>query len=281
MSSFFFKICPEKAALRPCFVHHRWQRLVVFGPKTPGAVVARFVITVHQHDFFVAEKRPWRTFECEREAREARPGKEQIGVGHAVSAVFYGTSRPFNTQTHKQFCPTMLQTERLFLIPANLPMLEAIADEDWATLSGLLGGVSFAEHWLHFPEAMIWMRDFLREHEAELGWWNFLVVHRRDVRLIGTCGYKGAPNFAGEVEIGYEIAETYQSQGLATEAARALVENAFAHEGVKTVVAHTLAETNASNHLLQKLGFHFIAEHVDIEDGTIWEWRLPQETKSA
>jgi RimJ/RimL family protein N-acetyltransferase len=168
----------------------------------------------------------------------------------------------------------MLQTERLFIVPANLPMLEAIAIEDWATLSGLLGGVDFADHWLHFPEAMIWMRDFLREHEADLGWWNFLIIHQKDVRLIGTCGYKGTPSFAGEVEIGYEIAEAYQGQGLATEAARALVDNAFQHDSVKVVMAYTLAEKNASNVLLQKIGFQYVDEHVDIEDGKIWEWRL-------
>ncbi|MFN0174931.1 MAG: GNAT family N-acetyltransferase [Saprospiraceae bacterium] len=168
----------------------------------------------------------------------------------------------------------MLQTERLFLVPANLPMLEAIADEDWPALSGLLGGVDFAEHWLHFPEAMIWMRDFLREHEADLGWWNFLIIHRLDVRLIGTCGYKGTPSIEGEVEIGYEIAEAYQNQGLATEAASTLVENAFRHEAVKLVTAHTLAEKNASNTLLQKIGFQFVSEQIDIEDGKIWEWRL-------
>lgn len=171
----------------------------------------------------------------------------------------------------------MLQTERLFLIPANLPMLEAIAEEDWASLSALLGGVDMAEHWLHFPEAMIWMRDFLREHEADLGWWNYLIVHRQDVRLIGTCGYKGTPSFEGEVEIGYEIAESYQFKGLATEAARALVENAFRFDAVKRIMACTLPEKNASNHLLQKIGFQFVAEQLDIEDGKIWEWSLERE----
>lgn len=172
----------------------------------------------------------------------------------------------------------MLQTERLFLVPANLPMLEAIASEDWPTLSALLGGVDFAEHWLHFPEAMIWMRDFLRDQSVDLRWWNYLIVHRQDVRVIGTCGYKGTPSFLGEVEIGYEIAEAYQGRGLATEAARALVEHGFGHEAVKSILAHTLAEKNASNHLLQKLGFQFIDEHIDIEDGKIWEWRLERST---
>jgi RimJ/RimL family protein N-acetyltransferase len=76
------------------------------------------------------------------------------------------------------------------------------------------------------------------------------------------------------VEIGYEIAEAYQGQGLATEAARALVDNAFQHDSVKVVMAYTLAEKNASNVLLQKIGFQYVDEHVDIEDGKIWEWRL-------
>lgn len=168
----------------------------------------------------------------------------------------------------------MIQTERLFLLTADLPKLEAIVSEDWATLSSLLGGVDMAAHWLHFPEAMIWMRDYLRENEADLGWWNYLIIHRQDVRLIGTCGYKGSPDFYGEVEIGYEIADTYQGKGLATEAAKALVDHAFNFEAVKFISANTLAEKNASNHLLEKIGFQFTGEEIDIEDGNIWCWRL-------
>ncbi len=168
----------------------------------------------------------------------------------------------------------MIQTERLFLVVADLPKLEAIVSEDWAGLSALLGGVDLADHWLHFPEAMVWMRDYLRENEMDLGWWNYLIVHRKDVRLIGTCGYKGSPGFNGDVEIGYEIADAYQGQGLATDAARALVKHAFDTPEVNFISANTLAEVNASNHLLQKLGFQFVGEEVDLEDGKIWEWRL-------
>lgn len=168
----------------------------------------------------------------------------------------------------------MLLTERLFLVPTTLPMLEAIVDEDWPTLSALLGGVDFAEHWTHFTEALIWMRDYAREHPTDMGWWNYLIIHRYDVRLIGTCGYKGAPGPDGAVEIGYEIADAYQGRGFAVESARALVERAFEHEGVRVITANTLAEENASCSVLRKLGFQFAGEHIDIEDGKIWEWRL-------
>ncbi len=167
----------------------------------------------------------------------------------------------------------MLQTERLFLVTATLPMLEAIGSEDWPALSSLLGGVDFAENWAHFPEALIWMRDFIREHPEDLGWWCYLIVHRHDVRLIGTCGFKGAPSLDGCVEIGYEIADAYQGRGFATESAIALMDFAFRHDGVKAVTANTLAEENPSVSILRKLGFQFVNEHIDIEDGLLWEWR--------
>lgn len=168
----------------------------------------------------------------------------------------------------------MLQTEKLFLVPATLPMLEAIVSEDWPVLSALLGGVDFADHWTHFPEALVWMRDYAREHEADMGWWNYLIIHRHDVRLVGTCGFKGAPSPDGVVEIGYEIADAYQGRGLATESARALVGHAFQHDSVRSIIANTLAEENASCAVLRKLGFRFAGEHIDIEDGKIWEWVL-------
>jgi len=171
----------------------------------------------------------------------------------------------------------MLQTERLFLIPTTLPMLEAIVEEDWPTLSALLGGVDLADQWTHFPEALYWMRDYAREHDTDMGWWNYLIVHRHDVRLIGTCGFKGAPGPDGTVEVGYEIAASYQRRGLGGESAQKLVEYAFTFESVRAVTANTLAEENASCAILRKLGFQFMGEQIDIEDGRVWEWRKERE----
>lgn len=193
--------------------------------------------------------------------------------------MFFLLRREMFSETKKipESCAAMIETERLYLVPADLPKLEALVAEDWPTLSALLGGVDFAEHWLHFPEAMVWMRDYLREYEMDIHWWNYFIIHRADVRLIGTCGYKGSPSLDGAVEIGYEIANSYQGKGLATETARALVDNAFRFHEVRCVLANTLAETNASNHLLQKLGFAFTGEEMDIEDGLIWGWKKERE----
>lgn len=170
-----------------------------------------------------------------------------------------------------------ITTQRLFLLPTSLDMLEAIVDENWAALSTHLGGVSLADEVFLFPEAMLWMRNYLREHPDTLDWWSYLIIHRADARLIGTGGYKGSPGPEGAVEIGYSIAPAYENQGLATEAADAMVRNAFSHEAIRAVLAHTLAEENASVAILRKLGFRFAGEIIDPTDGAIWRWELLRE----
>lgn len=168
----------------------------------------------------------------------------------------------------------MLETTVLFLMPATQAMLDAAAGNNMTSLSSLLGGVNIEPGWSQFPDALRWMRDYLRANPNENGWWSYFIVHGRDARLIGTCGYKGAPSAKGEVAIGYEIAPRYQNQGLATEASKALIDNAFLYPTVKAVVAQTLPQENASTAVLRKLGFTFVGENFDLNDGKIWEWRL-------
>lgn len=168
----------------------------------------------------------------------------------------------------------MLQSERLFLMPATQPMLDAFAGQNWNQLSSLLGGVSFADNWCHFPEALLWVKERMEFHPEESGWWTYFIIQGLDGRVAGTCGYKGLPTPDGTVEIGYEIAERYQNDGLATEAADALVRHAFRHPQVMRVIAHTLPELNASTAVLSKLGFTNEGEHTDIHDGQVWRWSL-------
>jgi [ribosomal protein S5]-alanine N-acetyltransferase len=102
-------------------------------------------------------------------------------------------------------------------------------------------------------------------------WWTHLFVHTADRALIGAGGYTGPPT-DGTVEIGYSIAPAYRGRGLATAAAAELIARAHA-AGVRTVVAHTLAEANPSTGVLTGLGFTRAAE-LDSEDGPIWRWEL-------
>lgn len=87
-------------------------------------------------------------------------------------------------------------------------------------------------------------------------------------------GFKGKPNQEGVVEIGYEIIPNYRNQGLATEVAQGLIDYAFSYPQVQLVIAHTLAEKNASTKVLEKVGMFYQETINDPEDGMIWRWSL-------
>jgi RimJ/RimL family protein N-acetyltransferase len=75
--------------------------------------------------------------------------------------------------------------------------------------------------------------------------------------LIGTGGFKGAPDASGEVELGYGIVPEYQRRGYATEAVRGWSEFAFRDRRVTTVVGQTLDGLTRSIGVMEKAGFHF------------------------
>jgi [ribosomal protein S5]-alanine N-acetyltransferase len=94
--------------------------------------------------------------------------------------------------------------------------------------------------------------------------------------VIGTCGFAAPPDPDGVAEIGYGIAPSYQGKGYASEAAAALVDFASRDARVKTVRAHTLAQTNASTRILEKCGFQKIRDAVDSENNaSVWVWERP------
>jgi RimJ/RimL family protein N-acetyltransferase len=98
----------------------------------------------------------------------------------------------------------------------------------------------------------------------------FTILLLEESLIIGLCGYKGPPK-DGVVEVAYGVAPAYGGKGYATEAAEALTAHAFA-AGVKTVLAHTLPELNASGRVLTKCGFECMGEVIDPEDGLVWRW---------
>ena len=169
----------------------------------------------------------------------------------------------------------MIETEHLKLIPCELAHFEAIL-HDPARLERMLG-ISIADGWIEFPEAISYGYEYLKTHTDARGWWTYLFIHRANRALIGTGGFKGPANDAGMVEIGYSISPQYRNRGLATEAARGLVQYAFSHPHIKTVDAQTLAQVNPSTSVLGKIGMTKMGTIQDPEDGELWHWRLRRE----
>lgn len=169
----------------------------------------------------------------------------------------------------------MIKTERLVLIPCAREHLEILLSSEDNLAEHL--GVDLAPNWLIFPESVSYSLRMIDDDPQAEVWGMHLVVHAADNKLIGCGGYKGAPDAAGIVEFGYSVAPSYENKGLATEAARALIDKAFSDDRTLVVDAHTLAEWNASTTILKKCGFTKIAEKHDPDDGDIWHWRLVRE----
>jgi RimJ/RimL family protein N-acetyltransferase len=138
--------------------------------------------------------------------------------------------------------------------------------------------VTVPDGWPHFPEAFsLPANESHRSERSPTDWPGYYFIHPQERALIGNGGFTGEPDDSGTVEIGFEIAPEHRNRGFATEAARAMIDYAFAHEEVRAVVAHTLAETNASNSVLRKAGMTFAAEADHPEVGKTWRWQMSRD----
>ncbi len=86
----------------------------------------------------------------------------------------------------------------------------------------------------------------------------YALVPRSHGRIIGTAGFFGPPDAAGEVTIGYGMVEPEWGQGYGTQAVARLVEICRAHGGITAINADTDPDNLGSQRVLQKNGF----EHV-------------------
>jgi RimJ/RimL family protein N-acetyltransferase len=159
------------------------------------------------------------------------------------------------------------------LVRPDLALLDAAVEGDDALAARL--GHAVAPGWVSFTGALERTRDKLAADPGDPRWGTRLFVAGEPpaLEVVGWGGFKGPPRADGAVEIGYEIAPGRQGRGLATDAARMMVAEAFADPAVRRVLAHTLPEPNASNHILAKLGFAFDGDVLE-HGRAAWRWSL-------
>lgn len=157
------------------------------------------------------------------------------------------------------------------LVHGNLELLTAAVAGDEAL--GALLGVSVADGWSGFPEALPILRAAYAQSATAHAWGSLFFVEPLLGMLVGLGGFKGPPSDEGVVELGYAIAPAFRGQGLATDAVAQMVRRAFEHPGILAVDAHTLGHANPSTRVLEKSGFVKIGEAMDPDEGAIWHWR--------
>ncbi len=157
------------------------------------------------------------------------------------------------------------------LVSPDVALLDAAIDDPPALGRAL--GCEVAEGWDVFPDALRRTRDAVAADPQSRRWGARLFVLDEPRTLVGWGGFKGPPR-SGVIEVGYEVAPSWEGRGVATATVRELLREAFATPEAQTVLAHTLTEPGASVRVLEKAGFVYEGEVPDDEIGKAWRFRL-------
>lgn len=106
-----------------------------------------------------------------------------------------------------------------------------------------------------------------------------LLIDEAQHEVVGSACYKSAPR-DGRIEIGYGISALRRHRGLATTAARLMIDEAFRSGAVEEVRATVRPDNTASRRVLEKAGFTICGTDIDDEEGPVEVWcrKRPQPT---
>ena len=102
----------------------------------------------------------------------------------------------------------------------------------------------------------------------------FLIVSAQTSEILGTIGFKGAPDEDGTIEVGYGIRPEFRSRGYMTEALRTLTTFGLTLPGVEKIVACTSKDNAASIRVLEKVGYLKIYTGPDLY---VWQFEATPE----
>jgi [ribosomal protein S5]-alanine N-acetyltransferase len=109
----------------------------------------------------------------------------------------------------------------------------------------------------------IWKDEWIKrwvnrqiDNRAKLGFAFWKLVEKGNGRLIGHCGMQDLGS-TGEIEIGWWLAQDCWGKGLATEAARCVLQYGFEQFHFPRVIAIAHPDNIASLNIMKKLGMKF------------------------
>jgi RimJ/RimL family protein N-acetyltransferase len=132
--------------------------------------------------------------------------------------------------------------------------------EQDAVLAAGLWGDSRVTRFIGGPFSEQWIKDRLvqeisRQSTHGLQYWP--IFRLSDDAHVGCCGLRPVPDKADALELGFHLRPEHWGQGLATEAARAVVKHALSTGRALTLVAGHHPQNLDSRRVLQRLGFRY------------------------
>ncbi|WP_127127577.1 GNAT family N-acetyltransferase [Pseudoflavitalea rhizosphaerae] len=173
----------------------------------------------------------------------------------------------------------MLETSRLHILPLDVPALELYLQGN--NLFELEQGLTLTNRNVHTDVkryvntiTLPCMRRAPEDHFLFFTFW--LVIEKKSRLVVAEMGFKGVPNPAGVVEIGYGTVEGARNKGFMTEAVAAIIHWSSKRQDISSVLAETAKTNTASIRVLQKNGF----EQYDQKGDMLW-WRTVFTQKSG
>lgn len=162
-----------------------------------------------------------------------------------------------------------LETKRLKIVALDMENLE-LRVKDFEKMEQNLGVVpSGHKDDIGLLDAMKeGLRNARKDIENYIWYTNWQIILKEENVIIGSASFKNAPDFMGEVELGYGINRKYQGKGYMTEAAKTMVEWALSQDNIYTIIAETLKKNVKSHRVLEKCGFEICNE-----TGANYWWR--------
>jgi len=164
----------------------------------------------------------------------------------------------------------ILETKELKLIPLDDYNLRLLIKDRQKMERNL--GVKINDTELGEPE-IIALRTSLQkviENKEDYLWYtNWVIVLKKENKIIGGLCFKGCPDEKGRVEIGYGMQEKYRCKGYATEAVKELITWAFSFNNVAEIIAETEKDNLPSHRVLEKVGMEKYEENKKM----FW-WRI-------
>ena len=102
--------------------------------------------------------------------------------------------------------------------------------------------------------------ETMLKHWQEHGFGMWVVTGRTDSTFMGECGIRWQEEGA-EFELSYGLSPQFRGRGLATEAARAVIDHARGTLKLERVVAIARSSNHVSHRILEKLGMELISRN--------------------
>ena len=151
-------------------------------------------------------------------------------------------------------------------------MIVEALDEDFAAL--LAGaaprGLRLPDGPLEAPVVLTMLRDLANRIRPDFAPASWLLVEEGEV--VGLLSIT-ALVAAGEVRIGYGVAETRRNRGVASRAVAEVVDWAIAEPRLTVIHAETAVGNRPSQRVLETAGFTEVGRRTDPEDGPLIVWR--------